>query len=93
MDERTLIAYSDSLKRATLKDVDLVGWLALALQQPGLPDMLAKLRRRMLDHMTQALRPGDTEEKKARFAELTYVIDFFENFNKYADTETETVND
>jgi|GEM_PF-6323361 len=93
MNEQKLIAWSQSLKRAMLSDADLVGWLALAMQQPGLPDMLVKLKRRSFDLETQALRPGDTEDKKARVAELNYVIDLFEDFNKYADTGTETVKD
>lgn len=59
----------------------------------GLPAMLYRLRERMAILTTEALHPGDTEGAKHRLLELKYVIDFFENFNEYADTETETVED
>lgn len=90
MDEEKLMLWSRDLRKATMSDSDLIAWAATALQQPGLPDMLVRLKRRILSLSTQALRLGDTENKKAQIAELELVINMFEHFNEYTDTETET---
>lgn len=76
-----------------MNDHELQAWLLHALQNPGLPDILFKLKKRVLELSPVALRVGDTDKEKTEIATLTYVIEMFEHFNEYADTETETVPD
>ena len=93
MDEQKLMSWAVDLQRSTMNDLDLIAWTTAELQQPGLPGMLVRLKRRVLSLNLQALRLGDTERQKAQIAELELIIDMFENFNEYAETETETVPD
>lgn len=76
-----------------MNDRELEVWLNEQLNHVGgLSSMLHRLKDRATTLTTQALRPGDTEGYKHRLEELNLIIDMFEHFSEYADTETETAD-
>lgn len=74
-----------------MKDDALLAWLRERLRETALPAMLDILKGRRANLIPGALELGDTNREKTQIAELTFVIELFEHFDKYADTETETV--
>ena len=71
-------------------DDAVLSWLRAQLELPQLPTLIEMLKERRSGLMAAALVYGDTNKEKTQVAELTFVIDLFEQFDNYIDTETET---